>query len=902
MANEDKRIIELPASESILNDDWIAKDSASQDTTRLQLSFLKQLCGGNNFAGEWIAGHSYQFESYVTHEGKLYHNISGGNIQDSTWNASHWSEITVSGELIHLTSSIASWFRTSVSYKVGDIVIYNNRLYQCNTAHPAGAWNDSHFGILSLNSVISGLKNRIYSDLAPTFVYTNSYNVGDYVTDGNYLYQCIVPHTGGWNSSHFRQVNVGDMLEEIVDNFASTFSPSTSYSVGQFVVHNNTFYRCNTPHTGAWNWEHFSLTSVSDLVGRILFDIALPFSTTTNYAVGDYVTYNTYLYKCTTAHSAGTWNASHFTSVKVMDVIKEKVTDVQIAGQTTTDENHISDLTSLAIEGTASGEIATFNDGSNLPMRSFICNIDAVQDLHGYDAPWAGGAGKNKFPILIGDDVWIGNQGATYTSSNGVLIIESLAPTNTSSGVYSSSNSKMRELVATLDGEYVYSFEIKCNKEASITCGISNHGNIARTVSTNWVRYEIPTTFSIGENAGCVFYNYSKTENLEIQVRNFMIQQGTTATPYEPYENICPILGHSGVDAWVRGKNLLPMTVDGIKAANTSGAWSGNAYTYNGIVYTILTDNNNNVTGINADGTATDTGFFNIDFGGQIPVGDYYANGGVDGGSYDTYDVYFWDGTTNARMTKWDGTTPSVSLFNTTTSAEIRVLNTTDALRYRIRIRSGVNVDNKTFYPMIRLATETDSTYEPYNPQSQSIQVSWQTEAGEVYGGYVDLVSGVLTIDRVSVEYEGSNDEAWTMSTGGSGDTSWHQFYTPRTSAKNSLNAICNRFPTKDIAYRGTESLLVAYTDRTFRIALKDSDLLITSVDDWKTWLSTNNLQLVYELATPITYQLTPTQIKSLLGNNNAWCDTGDVNVKYNKDATTVINSLISRIEALENA
>ena len=32
---------------------------------------------------------------------------------------------------------------------------------------------------------------------------------------------------------------------------------------------------------------------------------------------------------------------------------------------------------------------------------------------------------------------------------------------------------------------------------------------------------------------------------------------------------------------------------------------------------------------------------------------------------------------------------------------------------------------------------------------------------------------------------------------------------------------------------------------------------------------------------TPITYQLTPTQIKSLLGNNNAWCSTGDVDIDY---------------------
>ena len=40
--------------------------------------------------------------------------------------------------------------------------------------------------------------------------------------------------------------------------------------------------------------------------------------------------------------------------------------------------------------------------------------------------------------------------------------------------------------------------------------------------------------------------------------------------------------------------------------------------------------------------------------------------------------------------------------------------------------------------------------------------------------------------------------------------------------------------------------------------------------------------QLVYELATPQTYQLTPTAVKSLLGSNNVWADTGNIkDVEY---------------------
>jgi hypothetical protein len=35
--------------------------------------------------------------------------------------------------------------------------------------------------------------------------------------------------------------------------------------------------------------------------------------------------------------------------------------------------------------------------------------------------------------------------------------------------------------------------------------------------------------------------------------------------------------------------------------------------------------------------------------------------------------------------------------------------------------------------------------------------------------------------------------------------------------------------------------------------------------------------EVCYELATPTTIQLTPTQVKSLLGSNNVWADTGDI-------------------------
>jgi hypothetical protein len=42
-----------------------------------------------------------------------------------------------------------------------------------------------------------------------------------------------------------------------------------------------------------------------------------------------------------------------------------------------------------------------------------------------------------------------------------------------------------------------------------------------------------------------------------------------------------------------------------------------------------------------------------------------------------------------------------------------------------------------------------------------------------------------------------------------------------------------------------------------------------------------NGVQLVYELATQVTYQLTLTEVKTILGQNNIFADCGDIDLKY---------------------
>ena len=73
-------------------------------------------------------------------------------------------------------------------------------------------------------------------------------------------------------------------------------------------------------------------------------------------------------------------------------------------------------------------------------------------------------------------------------------------------------------------------------------------------------------------------------------------------------------------------------------------------------------------------------------------------------------------------------------------------------------------------------------------------------------------------------------------------------------------------------------------------------------VASFEAFLNNTNMQVLYELATPITYQLPTTVVKSLRGVNNISADSGDVrDGKYIADASLTIASFDARITALEN-
>ena len=183
-------------------------------------------------------------------------------------------------------------------------------------------------------------------------------------------------------------------------------------------------------------------------------------------------------------------------------------------------------------------------------------------------------------------------------------------------------------------------------------------------------------------------------------------------------------------------------------------------------------------------------------------------------------------------------------------------------------------------------ATISHSGADTSNPTEHEIPFST-----EVYGGTLNVVTGELVVDRaettigaLSWTYSTSYKHMETaslvnvikapLSNGTVLDGLMSSAYTPRAAVHTGSDHING-----SIGVSTQKNILVL-------------DKAYTDVTSWLTDMGQQ--QIVYPLATPITLTLDPVEIRSLLGDNNVWADTGDVSVTYKADIKKYIDKKIS--------
>ena len=503
-------------------------------------------------------------------------------------------------------------------------------------------------------------------------------------------------------------------------------------------------------------------------------------------------------------------------------------------------------IAATMITNTASGSIASFPDGADgVPVKDLVVDIEPVQDLHGQANPYPAGSGKNLLLCDASKELKA-NGNPTRSYQNGQVTIEA----SVVAAYYVILD--VSEIVDSMVGN---TYVVSSDRGSGSSVGVfdpSNNSFDADPTNTRTI-----TSSDVGKRLAARFYNATGTN---VTWKQCQVELGSTATAYAPYENICPISGWTGANVARTGKNL-------VKTKDPSR-------TNAGVTYTVNDDGS-----VKAEGTTTATSWFRSGQGNAtfLKQGTYKLTGGVSNNKMLYLVGTYADGSSINNSTVTGG------VYDMGNGLTFTLLK--DAyITYQIQINNG-QVANDVFYPMIRVASDTDDTFVPCVGNTYSI--TFQTEAGTVYGVTLDVTNGVLTVNRAHMKvgnnfsYTGGNVFAYSTSL-------------PKQPATNSTIAdiISSAFPSVSqvnlangygIAVPATTDYIrinaPGYTtDQAFAEAFSDVDI-------------------VFALKTPVTYQLTPQEVSTLLGLNNIWADCGDTTVDYRADTKLYIEKLTAPSE-----
>lgn len=513
------------------------------------------------------------------------------------------------------------------------------------------------------------------------------------------------------------------------------------------------------------------------------------------------------------------------------------------------------------ILNSASGSIASFSDGSPAPVTALSVGIEPVQDLHGYDNPWPAGGGKNLLPLTVSEikslntsGTWNGNaytyRGITYTilfdSADNVI------------GINLNGTSTADWANFTLPNFSLSAGSYKLNGS---TDGSSATYRIAVKPSggSDIAQYSAEVPFTIDSDKSFTGYMTVRTSGTtvsNVKIYPMIRLASVTDATFSPYENVCPISGHTQAVVTRTGKNLY----DGINA---------NIYVKKLI---------------SADGTLTDNDLWvTTDYIIVKPTATY------------TLSCTIINAVGGLKVMQFDiNKNPIGDRINISYTAN-RTKGTFTTAENCFFIRFSASKNQTTDIGRDLIATSqlelgsTATSYEPYQGTSVTIDLN-----GTRYGGVVDVLTGQMTVTKAIVDL---GTLSWTKK-------SDNYFYSTGISTSTSkeqgnygiANIICENYVAKSYSELNNGGAGIAInangTIYVFDGNYNDTQTFTTAM---------SGVQLVYELATPLTVQLTENQIQTLLGQNAIWADTGDTEVTYRADSKMYIDqSLQSQSNALK--
>ena len=359
-----------------------------------------------------------------------------------------------------------------------------------------------------------------------------------------------------------------------------------------------------------------------------------------------------------------------------------------------------------------------------------------------------------------------------------------------------------------------------------VTSGASSAGN--------GVSVSKPKTITVTDGFYTIAYRSTDTyNNNNPKDFNFQLEQGSSVSEYEPYHGTTYAVEFPCV-----GKNLLPPFVKGVMLDSSNGAETTSA-------------------------SHATTGYASVDFSKS----SHYMLSGL------TPQLASYICAYNANkqfLGRTSGTTRASADLTASSFTGGTPQGTGDIAYIRVDQYEGNTGNSIDLIDNVQAMLNTGSTAEPYEPYINT-----------VYGGMLDLTTGVLSATYMQKISDGSVADDWSfgesaglyraiMASQKFGD------YIPKKSSTDTLKVNymrSNGSSWVNNAFIGSTSNFLCYPPEE-----------VTSKAEWLAYLAENPLQIVYELATPVILAtLSPTQITALIGNNTIWSDANNLSVTYLK-------------------
>lgn len=519
----------------------------------------------------------------------------------------------------------------------------------------------------------------------------------------------------------------------------------------------------------------------------------------------------------------------------------------EVSAQKNTVDQLESDLDMKApvIINTASGEIVTFDDGAdNLKIRKVVGAIVPQQDLHGYDAPWPAGGGKNLFnPQYFLDAGCVLENG--YYKGTPVQIGNALNAFNAS---FTFEENTRYALSYTIRSDANVYFRLLFNytdsTSSQATPNSSTTDQRASGVSTS------------GKNVSSIRSDYSN--NGTIWIKDVQLEKSATVTDYAPYSNICPISGWPGANVTQCAKNLF----GGITFANKLKALDSRVVinTTNGTVmyFAGWLSGKNIVEGIFKPNMPYTFYVKIADGNNRINLGIRYTDGTIEVGEF----------------------TDGVNVVNSNGNKTIESL-----------YGRHISGDTVLYYDQFGIFEGIITADEFASYVATTLPINWQSEAGTIYGGSITLNED-RSADVVATH---TIVDLGALSWSKSGDSPIDEFIgvaSPSVvKAYGRSNIICTAYATNtaNVSIPNLPDHTISGQTNNRNIYIRDDTA--TTGAELKALLS--GIYAVYEMNSPQPYHLDSIgELYTYLGTNNVWIDTGSITeCDYPADTKTYVDN-----------